>query len=154
RAAHDPLTSGKPVTALPGPAVDLTADRALLKRALWNLVENAAKYGTPPITLAAVPDGDRVRLTVTDQGNGIAPADRERVLMPFPRPARARTPHAAGEPPHGFGLGLTLARRVAEVHGGSIVIEPATREAGREQGCRVVLILPTRPPHGVSTGPD
>ena len=89
-------------------------------------------------------DGDHVRLSVTDQGEGIAPAERERVLAPFYRLDRARTPYTAGEPPHGFGLGLTLARRIAEVHGGRVVIEPATVVEGREQGCRVVLILPGR----------
>jgi signal transduction histidine kinase len=150
RAARDPVTTGKAVDVAAGPVVDLTADRALLKRALWNLVENAAKYGAPPITLAASRDGDRVRLSVTDQGEGIAPAERERVLAPFYRLDRARTPHAADEPPHGFGLGLTLARRVAEVHGGRIAIEPAGVQDGREQGCRVVLILPGRPRVGAS----
>jgi two-component system OmpR family sensor kinase len=144
RAARDPLTTGKAVGVAPGPVPDLTADGALIKRALWNLVENAAKYGAPPITLAATADGQSVRLSVTDQGEGIAPDERERVLAPFYRLDRARTPRPVGEPPHGFGLGLTLARRIAEVHGGRIAIEPATLEDGREQGCRVVLILPGR----------
>jgi signal transduction histidine kinase len=144
RAARDPLTTGKAVGVAPGPVPDLTADRALIKRALWNLVENAAKYGAPPITLAATADGDHVRLSVTDQGEGIAPVERERVLAAFYRLDRARTPNTAGEPPYGFGLGLTLARRIAEVHGGRIAIEPAAVQDGQEQGCRVVLILPGR----------
>jgi signal transduction histidine kinase len=45
RAAHDPVAAGKAVEVAPGPAPALTADPALLKCALWNLVENAAKYG-------------------------------------------------------------------------------------------------------------
>ena len=142
RAAHDPAAAGTRVEVAPGPAPDLTADPALLKRALWNLVENAAKYGAPPITLAARRDGEAVRLSVTDWGEGIAPAERERVLAPFYRLDRARTPSAAGEAPHGFGLGLTLARRVAEAHGGRIVIEPAAVRDGRDEGCRVTLVLP------------
>jgi two-component system OmpR family sensor kinase len=146
RAGHDPVAAGKQVEVAPGPAPDLTADPALLKRALWNLVENAAKYGAPPITLAARRDGEEVRLSVTDQGEGIAPAERERVLAPFYRLDRARTPAAAGEPAHGFGLGLTLARRVAEVHGGRIAIEPAAVREGRDVGCRVTLILPASAP--------
>jgi two-component system, OmpR family, sensor kinase len=142
RAAHDPVTAGTRVEVAPGPMPDLTADPALLKRALWNLVENAAKYGAPPITLAARRDGEVVRLSVADWGEGIAPAERERVLAPFYRLDRARTPSAAGEAPHGFGLGLTLARRVAEAHGGGIVIEPAAVRDGRDEGCRVTLVLP------------
>ena len=152
RAARDPLTTGKAVGVTPGPAPDLTGDRALIKRALWNLVENAAKYGTPPIMLAAADDGHHVRLSVTDQGEGIPPAERERVLAPFYRLDRARTPRVGGEPPHGFGLGLTLARRIAEVHGGRIVIGPASVQDGREQGCRVTLVLPGRPSAGPAPG--
>jgi signal transduction histidine kinase len=146
RAVHDPTATGKQVEIAPGPAPALTADPALLKRALWNLVENAAKYGAPPITLAARRDGEEVWLSVTDYGEGIAPAERERVLAPFHRLDRARTPSAAGGAPHGFGLGLTLARRVAEAHGGRIVIEPAAVRDGREEGCRVTLVLPAVPP--------
>ena len=142
RAARDPLTTGKAVGVAPGPVPDLVADGALIKRALWNLVQNAAKYGAPPVTLAATADGQSVRLSVIDQGEGIAPDERERVLAPFYRLDRARTPRPAGAPPHGFGLGLTLARRIAEVHGGRIAIEPATVDDGRERGCRVMLILP------------
>jgi signal transduction histidine kinase len=148
QAARDPVTTGKAVSVASAPAVELTADRTLLKRALWNLVENAAKYGAPPITLAAAQEGGDVRLSVTDQGEGIAAAERERVLAPFYRLDRARTPASAGERPHGFGLGLTLARRIAEVHGGRIAIEPALVRDGREHGCRVSLHLPGRPPAG------
>jgi two-component system, OmpR family, sensor kinase len=145
QAARDPVTARTVVEVVPGPVPDLIADRALLKRALWNLIENAAKYGAPPVTLAVASDGEHVRLSVTDQGEGIAPAERERVLAPFYRLDRARTPQTAGAPPQGFGLGLTLARRIAEVHGGRLAIEPATAAGGQERGCRVSLILPRRP---------
>jgi signal transduction histidine kinase len=145
RAGQDPATAGTTVRVAPGPAPALVADATLLKRALWNLVENAAKYGAPPVTLAAARDGERVALSVSDEGAGIPAADRERVLAPFQRLDAARTPSAAGEPPRGFGLGLTIARRVAEVHGGTIAIEPAAVVEGRERGCRVTLWLPAEP---------
>jgi signal transduction histidine kinase len=125
-----------------GPAIELTADRALLRRALWNLVDNAAKYGAPPITLQAERHGDHVALSVTDQGDGIAPAERERVLAPFYRLDKARTP---GEGSGGFGLGLTLASRVAQVHHGAITIGPAETINGTERGCRVTLTLQIEP---------
>jgi len=142
RARHDPTTAATPVGVVDGPAITVVADEALLRRALWNLVENAAKYGAPPVLLAAARDGDHVTLSVSDAGAGIAPADRERVFAPFFRGDAARTPDATGESRRGVGLGLTLARRVAEVHGGSIVIESARKADGEERGCRVVVVLP------------
>ncbi|HXU73645.1 MAG TPA: HAMP domain-containing sensor histidine kinase [Polyangia bacterium] len=120
RAAHDPLTAGKTVRASSGEGIVVTADGALVRRALWNLVENAAKYGAPPIELSAERDGQMVALRVKDAGPGIAPEERERVFEPFYRGDKARTPGS------GFGLGLTLARRVAEAHGGHITVDGAT----------------------------
>jgi signal transduction histidine kinase len=145
RAVHDPVTAGRAVHVAAGPPVALVADGPLLKRALWNLVENAAKYGAPPITLAAGREGGQVTLAVSDAGEGIAAAERERVLAPFYRVDRARTPAAPGASPRGFGLGLAFARGVAEVHGGRIAIGPATTEEGRERGCRVTITLPAGP---------
>ena len=152
RAMHDPLTSGKTVRIAPLAApITLRADAALLKRALFNLVENAAKYGAPPIEIAAtrspVEAGEAaeplVEIAVTDEGEGVSAAERERVFEPFYRADKARTPHKAG----GFGLGLTLSRRVAEAHGGTIEVGPAHIDAaGNERGCRVTLHLPLDPP--------
>jgi len=141
RARHDPLTASTTVLVDEGPALDLTADGALLRRALWNLVENAAKYGVPPITLGAQRAGAGVELSVTDTGPGIAEADRERVFAPFYRGDAARTPAAAADERRGVGLGLTLARRIAEVHGGTIAIRTAGGY-GQGRGCRVVITLP------------
>ena len=139
RASRDPATAGLTVSLGGSASVECVADPALLRRAVWNLIENAAKYGAPPITLAAEREGSDVVLSVTDEGAGIPPEERERVLAPFYRLDKARTPEG---PTHGFGLGLTLAHRVAEVHGGRIVIGPANGHGGREHGCRVSLILP------------
>jgi signal transduction histidine kinase len=141
RAGRDPATVGKEVRVGAGAAeaAEVQADAALLRRALWNLVENAAKYGAPPIILDAVRQGSRVLLTVTDQGAGVAPEDRERVFDPFYRADKARTPGS------GFGLGLTLARRVAEAHGGTARLD-AARPDQAPPGCKVTLELPAGPP--------
>lgn len=150
RAEHDPLTAGKPVRIEAAADLVIEADAALLRRAIFNLVENAAKYGAPPITVSAARagsgdgpgelPGETVVIAVTDEGEGIAPADRERVFEPFFRADKARTHSATA--PHGFGLGLTLARRVAEAHGGTIAVSAARQKDGRELGCRVTLRLP------------
>jgi signal transduction histidine kinase len=141
RARPDPLLDGRTIDVAAGPPIPLTADGALLRRAIWNLVENAAKYGAPPITLSAERRGDRVMLSIADDGPGIPPAERAQVFVPFYRGDRARTPDGA----RGVGLGLTLARRVAEVHGGSIAVEAAATVNGHERGCRVVITLPADP---------
>ena len=135
RARHDPTTAGRDVRVEPSAEpVRVVADEALLRRALWNLVENAAKYGAPPITLRAMHTGPDVVFAVDDEGPGIPVEARQRMLDPFQRLDTARTP--GGATPGGFGLGLTFARRVAEVHGGRIAI-------GGERGCRVTLTLPS-----------
>jgi signal transduction histidine kinase len=134
RARRHPLAEGRSIVVAPGPQIALVADEALLRRALWNLVENAAKYGAPPITLAAERDGAEIRFSVTDAGQGIPAGERERVLAPFYRRARV------GD--RGFGLGLPLAKRIADVHGGRISIGPASTNGGREEGCRVSIALP------------
>lgn len=113
-----------------GDALEIEADPALLKRALWNLVENATKYGAPPIRLSLEKTAAGAAFTVSDEGAGIPREDRERVFAPFFRGDKARTPS------QGFGLGLTLARRVAEAHGGTIQV------ADRPTGCAIVLEIP------------
>jgi signal transduction histidine kinase len=153
RARHDPAIGGREVRVIPGPSAPVIADAALLRRALSNLVDNAVKYGAPPITLALTRQEDRVSFSVTDEGAGIAPEERERVTQPFYRGdvsvrATLGSVHpsdAGGEPPRGVGLGLTLARRVAEVHDGTLAIGPASTDGGRERGCRVVITIPAWP---------
>jgi signal transduction histidine kinase len=152
RARLDPVTARADVRVSPSEALELVGDETLLRRALWNLVENAAKYGAPPVTLGAARRGSAVVLSVADDGPGIHATERERVLDPFYRGDAARTPSRAGESPRGVGLGLTLARQVAEVHGGAIEIGPASTVEGRERGCRVALVIPAREqPEGVGS---
>jgi signal transduction histidine kinase len=140
RARQDPLTANMLVRVEDGARVDVVGDEALLRRAVWNLVENAAKYGAPPITLSAASDGERVTVTVSDEGRGIPAGDRERVFAPF-----YRRDSAPGDSRRGVGLGLTFARRVAEVHGGRIAIEAVAEDDGVPRGCRVVISIPRTP---------
>jgi signal transduction histidine kinase len=86
-------------------------DRALLRRMMRNLIENAERHGTPPVDIEVRPENAGASITVSDHGLGIAPGDRERVFAPFFRlPGRDRGV--------GAGLGLTLVRQIARQHGG------------------------------------
>lgn len=141
RARQTPSAAAARIVVDAAP-LTLVADGTLLRRALWNLLENAMKYGAPPITLMARSEATLVVLGVQDEGPGIPAADRERVFAPFVRGERARTAEVSETRRHGVGLGLTLARRVAEVHGGTITVEPIEITGGRERGCRVMMRIP------------
>jgi signal transduction histidine kinase len=97
----------------------LRGDDRRLKQAMCNLVSNALKF-TPPggrVELSATLAGDEVLLAVADNGVGIAKADRERVFKEFERGHDAETRRV------GAGLGLSLVKRIVELHGGSVALE-------------------------------
>lgn len=117
-------------------------DPSLFSRALDNLLDNARKYDDTGalIQIAARADGTSVRVAVRDRGPGIPEEELARVFDPFFRGANARSVSS------GFGLGLALARRVAEVHGGSI--RAANLPGG---GLEIELSFPAAPaPSAVS----
>jgi two-component system OmpR family sensor kinase len=90
------------------------ADAELCGHALSNLLDNARQH-TPegtPITLTARLESDRVRLSIADRGPGLSAAEIPRLFEPFYRPDASRS-RASG----GAGLGLSLVRRIAELHG-------------------------------------
>ena len=103
--------------AAPG---SIQGSRELLRRALFNLVENAVKYGPEggEVQIHAEPDGANAAITVSDQGPRIPPELRERIFEPFFRLDTARSRDLGGT-----GLGLALVRAIAEVHGGSVSVE-------------------------------
>ncbi len=98
------------------------ADRQRLKQVLLNLLSNAVKYNRPggSVALSATrTEGGRVRLAVTDEGPGIAPAMLSRVFAPFDRLDAER----GGV--EGTGLGLTLSRALVEAMGGAMGVDSA-----------------------------
>ena len=126
------LEPALPIEARVEPGLAAFADESLLSRALDNLLDNARKYGDgSPVEVEGRRDGDQAVLAVRDRGPGIPPQDLPRVFDPFFRGEGVRGRAT------GFGLGLSLARRVAEAHGGSAVASNA--EGG---GARIELRLP------------
>lgn len=99
--------------SLIGTAPEVPGDARLLRRLIRNLIDNAFTHGAPPVSIELSAADDFVVLTVNDAGSGIASNEREAVFQPFFR-GRDR------QNTHGYGLGLTLVRQIAEAHGGSV----------------------------------
>ena len=97
-------------------------DRLLLERAVGNLVTNAIVHGRAAgrVSISVGREGARAVVRVEDDGPGVAPAERERLFEPFHRGDGART----REPHGGFGLGLSIARRIVEAHHGEVTWAP------------------------------
>ncbi len=95
--------------------VEVTGNPRMLKSLSRNLIENAKRYGAPPIEVRLAREGDEVVLTVDDAGNGVPEADHARIFEPFYRALGTREGQGGG-----VGLGLSLVRRVARHHGGDV----------------------------------
>lgn len=108
-------------------------DERLLEQLLLNLIDNALKYSPEdrPVRLALATVADSIVLAVSDHGPGIPPEEQERIFERFYRAAPAR----AGRVP-GSGLGLCLARWIAEAHHGRLEL---TSAPGRGSTFRLVL---------------
>jgi two-component system nitrogen regulation sensor histidine kinase NtrY len=112
----------------PAPIVPASFDPAQMEQALLNLLKNAHESGSPPdqVELHVKHVAGMLRIEVADRGQGMIDAVLTNALVPFYSTKRT-----------GTGLGLALAREIAEAHGGRIVL--ANREGG---GLAVTLILP------------
>jgi hypothetical protein len=152
---YEPLADDKGLTLRveASESAPMHGNRELISQALANLVDNAIKYATPDnatlapdsppldgvqpeIVVKAAGDGDRILLTVADNGPGIPSDDRVRAVERFVRLEQSRS-----QP--GSGLGLSLAKAVARLHGGELRLED------NAPGLRSVLALP----RGVSAAP-
>jgi len=117
------------------PGVILRADGEALRRALWNLLDNAVKYSPDSRTVWVEVDRQdgQCRILVRDLGLGISAAEQKQIFEKFVRGASAR---AAGA--EGTGIGLSMADRIVRAHGGSIRVES---EPGRGSTFAILLLL-------------
>ena len=113
----------------------VAVDAPAIEQILFNLVDNATKYGAtegdPRVRLAVTRRGSAIEIHVRDWGPGIPDDERRRIFAPF---AKGRA-HVAGTKP-GVGLGLALSRRLAQQMGGRLEVCAA------ERGADFVLTLP------------
>ena len=106
----------------------MQVDSTRISQAVGNLLENAITH-TPEggsVTVSVLEGGDALEVGVADTGTGIAPEDLQRLFERFYRGDASRS-RATG----GTGLGLTIARRLVEAHGGSIEVESIVGEGSR-----------------------
>ena len=105
--------------ALPPGPVEVTADKRAIKQICLNLLANAVKF-TPrqgSVALALVQDGAAVAITITDTGIGIAPDDLDRIGQPYEQSGTAE------QKAMGTGLGLSLVKALAHLHGGQMTLD-------------------------------
>jgi signal transduction histidine kinase len=122
---------GAPVRLHTGREVTVVGNRVQLAGVLANLLANAQRHTRTAVEVTVERSGDRAVVTVQDDGDGIAPEDRERVFQPFVRLGDGRR-----RDPAGSGLGLAICRAVAEAHNGTLTIEDS------RQGARFTMRLP------------
>lgn len=109
-------------------------DAKFLSRALSNLIDNSIKYSDAggKVQISLTPTAEGFLLRIADEGVGIAPEDLERLAQPFHRGRHGRIKHEGGT-----GLGLAIARKVVELHGGTLTIRNA-----EPRGAEVLVTLP------------
>jgi signal transduction histidine kinase len=120
--------------AVPDEGPVVKADREALAQALWNLLDNAVKYsGDSPVVHIEVKAGNPVAIRVRDQGFGILPSERNRILRKFVRGSSAK---ACGV--KGTGIGLAMVKHIVDAHAGKVLVES---EPGK--GSTFTILLPS-----------
>ncbi|WP_118975221.1 sensor histidine kinase [Taibaiella koreensis] len=117
------------------PEATITGDKVHLLGAVYNLLDNALKYGGNEVRISQAIDGNRLRLTVADNGPGIADEYRHKVFESF-----FRIPSGNRHDVKGHGLGLSYAYDIIRAHGGQLNLD---RYAGN--GATFVITLPINP---------
>lgn len=141
--------------SLPPEPIVIDGDLTRLAQVFANLLNNAAKFSDPGgrIRLTADRQDMNVVVTVRDQGIGIAPDMLTRIFEPFTQIAEAPERTRGG-----LGIGLTLVKRLVEMHGGTVSASSAGKGSGSEFAVRLPLApaaasMRMSPPHGLQAAP-
>lgn len=124
---------GVQVAAPPEILLDLDGEK--MRTVLRNLLENAVKYSLPdsgPVEISVAETAETVVIRVTDDGPGVPDIDLPNLFEPFFRVDRSRSKKSGG-----YGLGLSICKRILEAHGGSITVE-------NKAGCGACFTLTLR----------
>jgi signal transduction histidine kinase len=100
-------------------AIEVSGDLDLLRLLLQNVVDNAIKFSLPdsaPVRVLLTQDGSTATLRIIDDGRGIPAGKENELFEPFVKLDQARGHHS------GYGLGLNLCQRIAELHDGSVFV--------------------------------
>ncbi len=102
-----------PEYSLDGQPIIFKGDERLIRRLIRNLLENALRYGSPPVTVNLKNQNKAILLEVIDSGDGLSADEYEKIFDPFYRP-KGQTENK------GFGLGLSIVKQIAGTHGGDV----------------------------------
>ena len=129
--------------SIPEESIPVCADRALLRRAMENIVNNAAAYNPPgtKLTVEVAEEEGRAKIRIADDGIGIPEELKRDLFRPF------ATGDAARGSGHGSGLGLAITAKILELHGGSVRLEEPSPFG---KGASFLLVLPLEQPDGTS----
>jgi signal transduction histidine kinase len=134
---HDaPQASGRQLVLAGSDPMPLLADAEALELAVWNLLDNAAKYSPPgsEVRIELSTSDGRARIAVRDQGLGISPAEQTRLFRKFERGERARRLGIKGT-----GIGLAMVDHIVRAHGGRVEVQSAVGT-----GSTFTILLPLR----------
>lgn len=127
---------GPPIQVQADGPLPVTGNPVQLAGVLANLLANAQRHARTSVHITATRSGDHAVIAVDDDGDGIAPENRERVFQPFVRLTEGRE-----RDPAGSGLGLAICRAIVQSHNGTLHIEDSPHG-----GARLLLRLPLTPP--------
>ncbi|MDN6793927.1 MAG: HAMP domain-containing histidine kinase [Propionibacterium sp.] len=115
-----------------GAPLHLALDPVLMRQAITNLINNAARHAGEgvTITVSVLDSEETVTVAVSDDGEGMTPQEREALFVPFATGGSRRP---------GTGLGMMITQRIVELHGGRVLVDTIAR-----RGTTVYLVLPVR----------